>query len=166
MKLKTFLAVLLLLVASAAFAAPPTVEIKPSKERTSRSDFAEDHLDLILEKDGAIVDTHYFYSSYGNADVELVQDRKGTYFAILRHGEGRGTHVRSEYITVFKINEKLNKVLTFPLNGPAGATSDWEYSYVLIKPEGGGLEFRLSLEVTGDDAIEYPEDKQRTIILK
>ena len=165
MKLKAF-PVLFLLLASAAFAAPPTVEIKPSSQSTSRSNFAEDQLDLVLRKDGAITDTHYFYSSYGSADVELVQDRKGTYFAILRHGEGRGTHVRSEYITVFKIINKLNKLVTFPLNGPAGFTSDWKYSYVLSKPETGGLEFRFSLQVSGGDAIAYPEDKQRTISVK
>jgi len=166
MKLRAFPIVLFLLLASAAFAAPPTVEIKPSKERTSRSDFAEDHLDLILRRDGVTTDTHYFYSSYGSADVELVQDRKGTYFAILRHGEGRGTHARSGYITVFKIANKLNKLVTFPLNGPAGFTSDWKYSYVLSKPETGGLKFRLSLQVSGDDAVVYPEDKQRTISVK
>ncbi len=166
MKLKVFSAGLFLLFASAAFATPPTLEIRPIKVRTSRSVFAEDHLDLVLKRDGAIMDTHYFYSSYGSANVELVQDRKGTYFAILRHGEGRGTHVRSEYMTVFKIINKLNKLATFPLNGSAGVTSDWKYSYMLSKPESGGLEFRFSLQVTGDDAIAYPEDKQRAISVK
>lgn len=158
--------VLFLLLASAAFAAPPTVKIRPSKGGTSRSDFAEDHLDLVLKKDGVITDTHYFYSSYGSADVELVQDRKGTYFAVLRHGEGRGTHARSEYITVFKIANKLNKLVTFPLIGPAGFTSDWKYSYILSMPETGGLQLRLSLQVSGGDAVAYPEDNQRTISVK
>jgi hypothetical protein len=158
MKIRIF-SIAILLMTSVAFAAP-TVEIKSSEQNTSRSDFAEDHLDLILKDKGEIRDTHYFYSSYGKADVK---DAKGIYYVILRHGEGRGTHVRCEYITVFKVIKTLNQLVTFPLNGPAGKLSDWEYSYVLNKPRDGGLEFKLKLKISGDDAEVYPEDKVRTI---
>ena len=153
--IRIFLIASILLLTSAALAAP-TVEIKLSKQNTSRSDFAEDHLDLILSENGKITDTQYFYSSYGKADAELVQDSKGTYYVLLRYGEGRGTHARCEYITIFKVLKKLNQLVTFPLNGPAGMFSDWEYSYALKKPEGGGLEFILKLKVIGDDAEVYP----------
>jgi hypothetical protein len=165
MNIRTILVALLVFVTAVALAAP-TVEIISSKERTPLSTFDEDHLDLIVKEDGVIKDTHYFVSSYGKADAQLVRDHQGTYYVILRYGKGRGTHVRSEYITVFKVLKRLNQVVTFPLNGPAGMHSDWEYSYVLSKPKGGGLEFSLSLTIIGDDAIAYPEDKVRTISIK
>ncbi len=127
---KNFFIVFIMLFTSYAVAAP-TVEIKPSGQRTSRSAFSEDHLDLILLEDGKIRDTHYFYSSYGKAEAKLVRDAKGTFYVLLRHGEGQGTHVRQEYITVFKVIRKLNELATFPLNGPAGMSSDWAYKYIL-----------------------------------
>jgi len=156
---------LLLLITSAAIAAP-TVVIEPSEDRTSRSGFAEDHLDLILKENGETRDTHYFYSSYGKAEAKIVKDAKGIYYVLLRHGEGRGTHVRSEYISVFKVVKKLNQLVTFPLNGPAGMTSDWEYKYILSMPKNGGLEFKLKLKITGNDANYHPEDEVRTIMIK
>ncbi len=165
MKIMIILIALILLLTSVAHATP-TVVIKPSEKRTSRSNFSEDHLDLILKENGVTRDTYYFYSSYGKADAKLVQDAKGVYYVLLRYGEGRGTHVRCEYITVFKVLNTLNQLITFPINGPAGRYSDWEYSYVLSKPTNGGFKFTLKLKVTGDDAEFYPEDKMRTIIIE
>jgi len=153
------------MMVSDAFATP-MIEIRPSNQRTSTSDFAEDHLELVLKDQEIIRDIQYFYSSYGDAGVDLVQDSQGVWYALLHHGRGRGTHVRSEYITVFKIIEKLNELITFPLNGPAGMTSTWEYTYFLKKPANGGLEFILTLKIVGDDAETYPEDTIRTIVIK
>ena len=166
MIMKTLFVALLFLSAASVVLAAPTVEIKPSKERTSLSSFDEDHLDLILKENGSIKDTHYFYSSYGSADAQVIQDRRGSYYVLLTHREGRGTHVRSNFMTVFKVRKKLNQVATFPIDGPAGPKSDWKYSCILNKPVGGGLEFRLSLKINGGDAIAFPEDKSRTISIK
>jgi len=165
-KTKIFFIVFIMLFTSYAVAAP-TVEIKPSEQRTSRSAFSEDHLDLILLEDGKIRDTHYFYSSYGKAEVRLVKDAKGTFYVLLRHGEGRGTNVRMEYMTVFKVLNKLNELIRFPLTGPAGSGSErWAYKYILNKPKTGGLEFNLTLEITGNNPQYYPEDTMRTIMIK
>lgn len=149
--------------ASSTESAEPSVEIGPSKERTTHSSFDEDHLDLILKQNDAIKDSQYFYSSYGRAHAEIVRDRQGSLYVVLRHGKGRGTHVRSEFITIYKVQNRLNQVSTFPISGPAGVESDWEYVYVIEKPTGGGLVFNLSLNVTGTDASDYPEDRNLAV---
>ena len=165
---KTGIFVIALIILFTPYAvAAPTVEIKPSEQRTSRSAFLEDHLDLVLKKNGETRDIHYFYSSYGKAEAKLVRDAKGAFYVLLRHGEGRGTNVRMEYMTVFKVLNKLNELIRFPLTGPAGAASQrWEYKYTLRRPKAGGLKFNLTLEITGNDARYHPEDKMRTIMVK
>lgn len=164
--MKRIIFIIVFIMLSSGVHSAPMVEIHPSHERTSRSSFAEDHLDLILTDQGRVKDTYYFYSSYGQADAQLIQDYQGAYYVLLRHGVGRGTHVRSEYITIYKVFEKLNELITFPVNGPAGMTSTWEYTYVIRKPESGGLEFTLTLQILGKDAETYPEDTVRMILIK
>lgn len=143
-----------------------TIKLEPSEIRTSMSSFEEDHLDLVLREGTNVLDRVYLYSSYGLADAKLVSDALKTRYAVVRHGQGRGTHVREEFISVFKVGRRLTELVRFPLKGPAGETADWEYVYVLEHPKNGGLKFAMSLRVTGKKAVYVPEDKNRAVLVK
>jgi hypothetical protein len=142
-----------------------TIKVEPSEMKTSMSSFEEDHLDLVLREGTNVLDRFYLYSSYGLADAKLITDAAGTRYALVRHGKGRGTHVRQEFISVFKVRQRLTEVVRFPLNGPAGDRADWEYSYEIKRQKKGGLKFVMSLRVTGRNATYFPEDKKRTIVV-
>jgi hypothetical protein len=145
-------------------AANLTIKVEHSDSRTSISSFDDDHLDVVLREGTNVLDRVYFYSSYGLADAKLITDAIGTRYALVRHGRGRGTHVREEFMPVFKVGRRLTEVVRFPLNGPAGDSIDWEYSYKMERPKSGGLKFIMSLRVTGKGSTYYvPEDKKRTV---
>jgi hypothetical protein len=146
-------------------AADLTIKVEPSDIRTSMSSFADDHLDIVLREGTNVLDRVYLYSSYGLADSKLISDAVGARYALVRHGQGRGTHVREEFMSVFKIGRRLTEVVRFPLNGPAGETADWEYSNKMERPKNGGLKFVMALRVKGKNAIYSPEDKSRTVIV-
>src|SRR5206468_12041100 len=100
----------------------------------------------------------------GLADAKLITDAVGTRYALVRYGRGRGTHVREEFMSVYKVGRRLTEVARFPLNGPAGDSADWEYSYKMERPKSGGLKFAMSLRVTGQGSTYYvPEDKRRAV---
>ncbi len=144
-----------------------TVETQPSKQKTSKSDFDEDHLDLVVKDNGKIITSSYFYSSYGVASATIELDSKGNVFILLRHGEGRGTSVRQEYITAFRYEKNsLDKIVTFPVSGFTGSGTQWEYKIKIYKPKAGGLQFKLTRRLTGDDLVVYPSQEERTIIIK
>lgn len=158
---------LLLIFSTIPIGAQLSAEVRRSKQITSDSPFPEDHLELVIRNNGKVVNTEYFYSSYGEATAQIVCDATGNTFILLRHGTGRGTHVRTEDITVYKLGKALNEVVTFPISGPADINSSWEYSMKINKPQSGGLEFNLSRILTGTGATKYyPEDKERVILIK
>jgi hypothetical protein len=154
------------LLALVCLAGDLTIKTEQSVIRTGISSFPEDHLDLVLRDGNRVLDRTYLYSSYGMAEVQLIGDAKGNQYALVRHGRGRGTHVREEFVSIFKVGRRLTETATFPIGGPAGMKADWEYRYRIDRPKTGGLKFILSLRVTGKDASIYPEDKERTIVLE
>ncbi len=147
-------------------AANLSVKIEPSNQKVDESSFEEDQLDLVLRSGTNVMDRVYLYSSYGMANAKLITDARGKHYVLVRHGRGRGTHVREEFLTVFKANRRLHEVVRFPMNGPAGDTSDWEYAYTLKRPKTGGLKFNMTLKLTGKDATWFPEDKARTVVVE
>ena len=147
-------------------AASLAVKIEPSAQRTARSSFDEDHLDIVLRDGTNVLDRVYLNSSYGKAEAQLIADAIGTRYGVVRYGQGRGTHVREEFIKIFRVGKRLNEMVSFPLSGPAGDSADWQYSYRVDRPKNGGLKFVLSLRVTGKRAIVFPEDKSRTISIE
>jgi hypothetical protein len=163
---KTYLIILAVLFSANIAYGRVTVEIQPSDQRTSRSSFDEDHLDLVVKEYGKTITSEYFYSSYGDASANVEKDSKGNVFILLRHGEGRGTSVRKEYITVFRYGKGLDKLITFPISGFAGSRAKWEYKFKISKPKSGGLQFNLTRELSGEDPLAYPSQKERTIIIK
>jgi hypothetical protein len=166
MKLQCAVILAILLLGNVAYGAI-TVETQPSKQKTSRSDFDEDHLDLVVKDNGKITTWSYFYSSYGIASANVELDTQGNVFILLRHGEGRGTSVRQEYITAFRYEKNsLDRIVTFPVSGFAGSGTQWEYRIKVYKPKAGGLQFKLTRRLTGDDVVVYPSQKERTIIIK
>ena len=161
-----FIVFLTVVLEWACGAANLSVKIEPSNQRVGESSFKEDHLDLVLRSGTNVLDRAYLYSSYGMANAQLITDTRGKHYVLGRHGRGRGTHVREEFLTVFKAGRRLHEVARFPLNGPAGETSDWEYAYTIKRPKPGGLKFIMTLKLTGKDAVYFPEDKARTVVVE
>jgi hypothetical protein len=157
----------ILLLASICSAGELKIKIVPSQERTSIAAFEEDNLDIVLQDGDKVLHKEYLYSSYGMAKAQLLKDAKGRQYALVRHGKGRGTHVREEFLTVYKVGRRLNQLVTFPINGPSGMHGDWEYKYRIDKPKAGGLKFYLTLELREKekDSV-FPEDKKRIITIE
>lgn len=164
--MKKICVIWMMLLSWTCWASNWTIKVEPSEIRAKMSSFEEDHLDLVLREGTNVLDRVYLYSSYGLADAKLIRDARKTRYAVVRHGQGRGTHVREEFISVFKVGRRLTELVRFPLRGPAGETADWEYVYVLERPKSGGLKFGMSLKITGKQAIYSPEDKTRAVFAK
>jgi hypothetical protein len=109
-----------------------------------------------------------FCSSYGRADAKIMRDARGVNFLILKSAQGRGTHVTSEYLTIYRIEKDIEEIARFPVYEPAGRLSGTYYDYKIRKPKDGGLLFLFTVRNEGDteDAKWLPKEKKRTIQIK
>ena len=151
------------LVQSISFA-KITVEIKTATSLTNQDNFEEDSLVLTVKENAEIKDSINFHSSYGKSSYEIITNKNNTYI-FLRFGKGRGTNVRTEFIKIFKVGQFLNHIITFPVSGPAGPSSNWKYTYKATKLKSKGLEILLKRTLSGDSPEYYPEDKTRKITI-
>ena len=162
-----------LALSAICFAGEPTVTIttkKPELNQESKEcgGFSEDSLVLTIKSKKAEI-TREFCSSYGKADAKLIKDARGTYFLVLKTAIGRGTHVTTEYLTVYRIERSLEELVRFPVYKPAGFFTNCYYDYEIEKPQNGGLLFLLTLRVedaSPKDAEWIPKVKKRTILIK
>jgi hypothetical protein len=128
--------------------------------------FKEDNLRLIVLNGDKKITEHYFCSSYGNAKAKIEKDAKGISYVFLRHGEGRGTNARSEFLTIYAVSKNLIEYMRLPLSGPAGPFYHWHYEYDVMKPEGGGFSLKMKLKVEGKDPEWVPVEREKTIVIK
>jgi hypothetical protein len=163
---------LLLLGFTFIFAAEPLITISPKWPKLKLDvkecgGFSEDSLILKIKNNSEEI-THEFCSSYGKADAQIVKDAIGDKFLILKFGEGRGTNSVSEYISVYRIQDKFMKYeyVRIPISEGAGPVSRWYYEYEITKPNEGGLVITLRLRIEGTGAIVYPHEKKRVIKIK
>ncbi len=156
-----------LLVASAPRPATAALSNQIVEDATSAGcspdyPFKEDNLRMMIRDGRNVVHQLDFCSSYGRADARIENDAKGNQYVILRYGEGRGTNARSEYLKIYRISKELFEFIRIPLSGPAGPTSRWSYDYDLERPKGGGLTFKMHLQLEGARPAHFPSDKTRT----
>lgn len=161
-----------LALASLAFSAEPQVTITPkwsdlNPDAKECDGFSEDSLILKIRINKKEI-TDNFCSSYGNADAKIIKDTRGVNFLILKTAQGRGTHVTSEYLTVYRIEKDLKECTHFPVYEPVGRLSGYYHDYKIIKPRKGGLIFVLTPRIEGvaEDAEWFPKEKKREIKIK
>jgi hypothetical protein len=105
-----------------------------------------------------------FCSAYSGASAEVVTDRAGVSFLLLRFGQGHGTNARSEYLSVYRIAAELDEYLRTPVSGPASKVDRWEYTYAVSPLPKCGIRIVLTLLHGGDGPGVYnPVDRVRVI---
>ena len=160
------LAVLVVLIPIVATAAP-TAKIVSDESGfgcPGTYPFKEDNLKIIVNEGSKIVAEKAICSSYGDAEVAIEKDAKGIYFLLVRHGEGRGTNARFEYLSIYKLGHNLIEHARIPVSEPTSSTGKWYYDYRLTKPPSGRLLVTLTLRVDEQKDEEFaPADKRRTI---
>ncbi len=171
-KLTGIITALSLVLAGLAFSAESKVTITPKwsdvNTDTKECDgFSEDTLMLNIKINKTEI-TKEICSSYGNADAKIITDARGIKFLILKTAKGRGTHVTSEYLTVYRIEKDLKECTHFPVYEPVGRLSGYYNDYKIIKPRKGGLIFSLTPRIEGvaEDAEWFPKEKKREIKIK
>lgn len=172
--IKIIITLLSLWVASTcfAFSAEPNVSISPKwldlNPDTKECDgFSEDSLILKIKINKLeIIDE--FCSSYGKADAKIIRDAGGVNYLLLKTARGRGTHVTSEYLTVYRIEKYLEELARFPVFEPLGRVSGSYYDYKIKRPKTGGLLFLITVRIEGEaeDAEWFPKEKKRIIQIK
>jgi len=154
------------------FSAEPEVTISPkwhdlNLDAKECEGFSEDSLILKIKINKTEI-TNEFCSSYGRADAKIIKDVRGVNFLLLKTASGRGTHVTSEYLTVYRINTDLQELARFPVFEPLGRFSGGYYDYKIKKPKKGGLLFLITVRIEGvaEDAEWLPKEKNRIIQIK
>lgn len=155
-----------------AFSAEPHVTISPkwpslNLDAKECDGYSEDSLILKIKINKTEV-IHEFCSSYGKADAKIIKDDGGVNYLLLRTARGRGTHVTSEYLTVYRIKTYLEELARFPVFEPVGRLSGVYYDYKIKKPKDGGLLFLITIRIEGvpEDAEWFPKEKNRIIQIK
>ncbi len=161
-----------LALASLAFSAEPQVTITPkwsdlNPDTKECGGFSEDSLILKIRINKKEI-TDEFCSSYGNADAKIIKDTRGVNYLILKTAHGRGTHVTTEYLTVYRIERYLEELARFPVYEPAGRFANCYFDYKIKKPRDGGIKFLLTarIEDAAQDAEWLPKEKKRTVFIK
>jgi len=172
MKIIMIIISLSLAVTGLAFSAEPQVAITAkwsdlNPDARECGGFSEDSLVLTIKINKKEI-KHEFCSSYGKAEAKVIQDTRGVNFLILKSAQGRGTHVTSEYLTIFRIGINLEEYARVPVYEPVGRLSGSHYDYKIRKPKDGGLLFLISVRNEGDteDAEWLPTEKKRAIHIK
>ncbi|MGB9428685.1 MAG: hypothetical protein WCC11_02225 [Gammaproteobacteria bacterium] len=136
-----------------------------------------DSMTLLVINGGKTIVRHFFCSSQPGlaTTANLVQDRLGNYYILLKYWTGRDLGVNlQEYLEVFRLPRKLNQLkptvpnyeyLRVPILGGAGPESQWAYRYRIDKPECGGLRFVFTRSILGSKKgiLFMPEGKTRNI---
>ncbi len=162
-----------LILGGVAHAAGKTVTISPkwpelNTEAKECDGFSEDTLILKIRINKKEI-THEFCSSYGIADAKIIKDNRGINFLIIKTAQGRGTHVTTHFLTVYRIEQYLEELARFPVYEPAGRFTNCYFDYIIKKPKDGGLLFLLTLRIEDaapEDAEWLPKEKKRTILVK
>ena len=170
MKISGIIIALFLFSAGLAFSAGLSVSISPkwpnfNPDAKECGGFSDDSLILKINKGGNEI-AHEFCSSYGEAEAKIVQDAHSDNFLFLKFGQGRGTNARSEYLSIYRVDNNLIEYVRIPLSEGAGPSSRWYYDYKIEKPKQGGLIITLRLRIKGLDAEWFPKEKKRRIQIK
>lgn len=166
----SLLAVLLLtllgIVPGAALGAP-VAKIALNENRDScpgNYPFQEDNLKIVISEENRTLAEMLICSSYGKAEAVVEKDAKDDYYLLVRHGDGRGTNVRLEYLSIYKVGRDLIEHVRIPMSQPSSPTGRWYYDYRVSKPKAGGLLVSLTLRIDGEkEARFFPADKHRAI---
>lgn len=174
-KIIAIIIALSLTLGNVGLAAEPTVTIVPKWTETNIEakecgGFPEDSYILTIKVTKDEI-KHEFCSSYGKADAKIVQDARGVNFLILKYSQGRGTHVTSEYVSVYRIEKDLEEYSRFPVSEPLGRISNVYYDYKITKPKSGGLLFMFNVRIVTDPedsewAYLLRKEKKRTLLIK
>lgn len=151
---------------SNAIIKPKWSDINPAAKECDG--FSDDSLILTININKNII-KHEFCSSYGKAKANIIKDSRGVNFLILKTALGRGTHVTTEYLTVYRIEKYLEELTRFPVYEPAGRFANCYFDYKIAKPKDGGLLFSITVRIednTTEDSAWIPTEKERTILIK
>lgn len=168
-KMRLIKIILILLAAATSASAAVSVTVEDDAElRGCPPDypFKDDNLRIVLKSEKKIVGELNFCSTYGKSEAKIETDAKDKAYVFLKHGEGRGTNARKEFLTIFTATKNPTELLRLPLSGPAGPFSNWYYDYSVTKPKGGGFSLRMKLRVDGEDAVSIPAERTKTITIK
>lgn len=126
--------------------------------------FEADKLKLVVRDGEKLLAATPVCSSYGETEAVVVKDAKGAYYILLRHGHGRGTNVRLEYLFIYKLGRDLIEHVRIPISQPSSSTGRWHYDYRVSKPKAGGLLVSLTLRLDSErESRSFPADKHRAI---
>ena len=154
---------LLVLGSGSAAAESYSIAIEPSAEESLRSSycpFADDDQTLLIYDGKNVLSRHRFCTSYGKAEVKVINDAKGTPYVLLRYGQGRGTNAVTEYLSVFRVAKNLVEYVRTPISSAADVSARWEFSYSVSSPPDGGLRIALTrsmMEIGGPSLMKGHE---------
>ena len=73
----------------------------------------------VVEGQREIFDHHYC-SEYGIGGGRLVTDAQDRHFVLIMHASGRGTHMTSRYLTIYRFTDRLDERAQVRIQAPFG----------------------------------------------
>ena len=116
-----------------------------------RCEFRGDAMVLTVSDAGHESILHRYCSPVGKGAASIETDVRGQDFLLLTSTEGHVTNAWTDYLTVYRLNDRLAEVRRLKISDGAGLTARWTYGYVIRRPQRGGLILALTLRVDGND---------------
>lgn len=165
MQLKQIIFLIALAMPFLPLQAQVIVDVRNPNQGSNTVELAMTPMELVLKRDDKECDVRTFICACGNATVQTVTDARKVQYAVLRYADGWDKLTRSEFLSIYRVGERLSLVAIIPVSGQAGVESRWKYQCKILKPKAGGLLLSLTLELEGNDASRAPEESIATITL-
>jgi hypothetical protein len=106
-----------------------------------------------------------YCSAYGMSKATIVTDARAENYVLLTTKEGHGTNAWTNYLTIYRLTNKLARRKRLKISEGAGPTSRWFYDYEVTTPPQGGLKLILTLRVEGPPEPGLtPSEQTKTVV--
>ena len=106
-----------------------------------------DNQNLLLKENYCALDS--------SSSARMISDRRGNEYLFLEYGGGaRGTETRLGFLDIFRFRNSpasLEKLQTVQLSQWLGYSTEAEYRYRILQPQGGGLQVIFTRRISGTD---------------
>jgi hypothetical protein len=128
--------------------------------------FWGDSLTLTISDGDRVIITKRYCSAYGESHARIVSDARAHNYVLLTHSEGHGTNAKTDYLTVYRLTDKLIKRTRVRISEGVGPTARWFYDYTVQTLPQGGLKLVMTLRIEGTpDRGSIPPEPARVVIV-
>ncbi|SRR5579883_482718 len=104
---------------------------------------------LTITDGNRVLLTKNYCSAYGKSEAQIISDALARNDVLVTHSEGHGTNASTDYLTVYRLTDRLIKRTRITISEGVGISARWFYDYKVETPEHGGLKLVLTLRVDG-----------------